>query len=229
MADSIFVKNIFVTVYFISGLGADKRAFQKLTLPKNLTIKHIEWVANETDELLATYCHKLSAQIDITEPFKLVGLSFGGIVAVELAKIIDPKEVILISSISTWKELPIDRFGHFLFKKLRIYKLIPSFIFKYPNAITYWFFSVKKQEEKKLLKQIIIDTPPAFAKWAFGQILTWKNTTRPKNLFHIHGTADKLFPIGHTHPDVTIKDGGHFMVYSKAEEVSRILGEQIEK
>jgi pimeloyl-ACP methyl ester carboxylesterase len=212
-----------VTVYFISGLGADKRAFEKLTLPQKITIKYVEWVENSEDESLAGYCHKLCDQINIKEDFSLVGLSFGGIVAVELAKIIEPKQVVLISSIATSKELPVDRFGHFLFKKLHLYKLIPASIFKNANAITYWFFGVKNKDEKDLLKQIISDTPPAFAKWAFGRILTWENTIKPKHLFHIHGSADKLFPIKNTSADVTINGGGHFMVYSKAEEVSKVL------
>jgi pimeloyl-ACP methyl ester carboxylesterase len=212
-----------VTVYFISGLGADKRAFEKLTLPQNITIKYVEWVENSEEESLAGYCHKLCDQINTKEDFSLVGLSFGGIVAVELAKIIKPKQVILISSIATSKELPIDKFGHFLFKKLHLYKFIPAAIFKNANAITYWFFGVKKEDEKQLLKQIIADTPPAFAKWAFGRILTWENTIEPQNLFHIHGTADKLFPIGYICPDVKINGGGHFMVYSKADEISEVL------
>jgi pimeloyl-ACP methyl ester carboxylesterase len=216
-----------VTVYFISGLGADKRAFQKLTLPQNLTVKYIEWIDNTKDESLVGYCQRLCSQINTDEPFMLIGLSFGGIVAVELSKIIEPKKVILISSISTSKELPIDNLGYFLFKKIHLYKLIPSSIFKHTNAITYWFFGVKKKSEKELLTQIISDTLPTFAKWAFGRILTWENVTKPKHLFHIHGTNDKLFPIKNTFADVKIDGGGHFMVYSKADEISKILATQL--
>jgi hypothetical protein len=216
-----------VTVYFISGLGADKRAFQKLVLPENLLIRHIEWVDNSINESLPDYCHKLCIQINTSEPFILVGLSFGGIVAVELSKIIQPEQIILISSISTAAQLPMDRVGYFFIKKLHLYKCIPSFIFKKANAITYWLFGVKKTEEKELLTQIISDTPSTFAKWAMGKILTWENNCKPENIFHIHGTADKLFPIKNIIPDVRIHNGGHFMVYSKADEISRILSNRL--
>ena len=137
-----------MTVYFISGLGADKRIFQKLTFPQNWIIKHIEWVDHSKDESLADYCRKLTAQIDTSIPFSLVGLSFGGIVAVELSKIISPEKILILSSISTSKELPMDRIGNFLLRKLKIQQFIPPVLFKNVNAITYWIFGTKKTEEK---------------------------------------------------------------------------------
>jgi pimeloyl-ACP methyl ester carboxylesterase len=223
----LLINFFLVTVYFISGLGADKRAFQKLELPENLLIKYIEWIDNSENESLSNYCLRLCNQIYTAEPFTLIGLSFGGIVAVELSKILQPAQIILISSVSTSAQLPMSRLGHSLIKTLHLYKCIPSFIFKNVNAVTYWLFGVKKKDEKKLLTQIITDTPSLFAKWAMGKILTWENTSRPKNLFHIHGTADKLFPIKNITADVRINDGGHFMVYSKAEEISKILRERL--
>lgn len=32
-----------MNLYFISGLGADERVFQKLTLPEQYKIHHIKW------------------------------------------------------------------------------------------------------------------------------------------------------------------------------------------
>ena len=214
-----------MNVYFFSGLGADKRAFQKLVLPGDWNIKHVDWIPNQKNEPLEDYCKRLAASIDTSMPFSFVGLSFGGIVAIEIAKLLNPKKIIIISSISTKQELPMDLLGRFLLQKCRLFKLIPASVFKTANGFTHWYFGTKTKDEKQLLEQIIKDTPPSFAKWALGNILTWKNETRPANLLHIHGTADRIFPIKKTRCDIKIEGGGHFMVYSNAGEISKILSE----
>ena len=207
-------------VYFISGLGADKRAFEKLTLPASWEASYIEWIDNNENETLISYCQRLSLQIETKAPFLIVGLSFGGIVAVELAKIINPERVIIISSVSIDRELPIlyKIFGSFKFDKM-----LPPFLFGKSNSFLYWFFGAKTREENRLLKQILENTSPRFSKWAIGKILRWKNTVRPKGLLHIHGTADRIFPYSKTHADIKIIGGGHFMVYSNAAEISKVL------
>ncbi|ABG59837.1 hypothetical protein [Cytophaga hutchinsonii] len=39
-----------MTVYFLSGLGADKRIFQKLRLSEKLSIVYIDWLQPLKDE-----------------------------------------------------------------------------------------------------------------------------------------------------------------------------------
>ena len=68
-----------MNVYFISGLGADKRVFSKLQLDDQFSVNYIEWIAPLKKETLQHYASRLVTQIDTTKPFQLVGLSFGGI------------------------------------------------------------------------------------------------------------------------------------------------------
>ncbi|WP_353717332.1 hypothetical protein [Dyadobacter sp. 676] len=67
-----------MNVYFISGLGADERVFTKLKLDPRLNVKYIKWVRPLKKETLQHYAARLSKQIDTSQPFQLVGLSFGG-------------------------------------------------------------------------------------------------------------------------------------------------------
>ncbi|HEX2683975.1 MAG TPA: alpha/beta hydrolase [Ferruginibacter sp.] len=212
-----------MNIYFFSGLGADKRVFAKLQLPATWNIEYVEWIPNLEDEALENYCKRLSAQIDTSQPSSFVGLSFGGIIAIEISKFIKPDKIIIISSVSTKSELPMDWLGKFLLQKCKLFKLIPRSAFNKPNRVLHWLFETKTEDEKKLLDQVIKDTPPDFAKWALGNILNWKNETRPSNLLHIHGSADRIFPIKKTKADIRIEGGGHLMVYSQAEQVSKIL------
>ena len=66
-----------MNVYFLSGLGVDKRVFQKLVLAADFPVYYINWIKPMADESISSYAQRLSAVIDQTKPFALVGLSFG--------------------------------------------------------------------------------------------------------------------------------------------------------
>ena len=110
-------------LYFISGLGADKRVFQKLILPDIFKIHHIVWTPISEGDSMEMYCKELSRQIDQTKPFILIGLSFGGLVAIQLSKMLRPVQTVIISSFCFRNEIP--KFYVFL-AKTRIYRIIPS-------------------------------------------------------------------------------------------------------
>lgn len=79
-----------------------------------------------------------------------------------------------------------------------------------------------------MLKHIINDTDIVFLKWAVSKITRWDNKYKVENLYHMHGTADKIFPIRFIKPDSIIMGGGHFMIYDRHEEISKILTEKLE-
>ena len=215
-----------MNLYFISGLGADERVFKKLTLPEQYKINHIKWPKLSQNETLHSYCVKISELIDTSQAFSLIGLSFGGIVATEISKFLQPKATIIISSISTRNGLPI----HYkICGLLRLDKLVPAFTMNKVYPFTYWYFGVTEPADKKLLKEVIHDTPTKFLKWAINEILHWKNEIRSDNLYHIHGTNDKLFPFSITKADKAVENGGHLMVYTNADSVSNLIRSHLEK
>ncbi|QNK63990.1 alpha/beta hydrolase [Pedobacter sp. PAMC26386] len=208
-------------VYFISGLGADSRAFRKLVFPPDFELVHLDWIPPKPNESLEDYAARLALKIDITSQFYLIGLSFGGMLAAEIAKKLNPAHTFLISSTPTFKELP---WYYRVTGKLKLQKLVPVSLLKKGNGIGLKFLGAKTPDELQLLKQLVTDSDPYFIKWAMTCILTWKNRERPLNLTHIHGTADHILPIRFTlKPDFIIKRGGHFMVYANAREIQEII------
>lgn len=211
-----------MNVYCISGLGADKRAFKYLTTSHKLI--HIDWLTPTKDEALSSYVKRLSKQVNTKEPFILLGLSFGGIVACEIAKFLKPEKVILLSSITNKQHLPL------LFRVIGstgIHKIIPASWMNPPMNIAYWFFGVKKKESKQLLKEIFADTDQVFLKWAIGVLLSKGEIVVPENVIRIHGTNDKLLPLRGREGVIEIKGGGHFMVIEQADEVGKELNKFI--
>ena len=90
---------------------------------------------------------------------------------------------------------------------------------KQSNVLVLRFLGASTPEGKLLLRNLVIDSDPKFMKWALTAILEWRNFERPNNLTHIHGTADVILPYRFYSPDITIKRGGHFMVFINAEEI----------
>jgi hypothetical protein len=108
--------------------------------------------------------------------------------------------------------------------KLGLLKLIPAKLLKSSNKLTQnYYFGTRSSNEKILLSKIIKDTDPYFLKWAIGSILSWKNETRPEQIYHIHGTNDKILYAKTARPDFVIENGTHFMVYQNAGEISGII------
>ncbi len=201
----------------MSGLGADERMFQFLDLP-NYTLKHIRWIEPiNFQESIETYAIRLLEQIEGENPV-IVGLSFGGMVAMEIAKQIPVRKIILIASAKTQSEIP---FYYKILGKMQINKILPVNLLKKVNVITYWFFGVTEEKEKKLLKSVIENTSSSFLRWAIDKILNWKNTTLHPNLKHIHGTWDKILPLRFIKADTIVQKGGHLMTLNKSKEISK--------
>ena len=213
-----------MNVYFISGLGADQQAFEKIKLPDRFTVRYLDWIKHKKRETLENYARRLAASIDTAEPFALVGLSMGGMIAAAMTQFLTPQKTILISSVGCANEFP----PLFQFARLtRIHHLLPAFIFRKPNKVAHFLFGAKSRSEKRIMDHIIRHSDAAFVKWSIGAILSWGNNIRPGALCHIHGDKDRILPIRYTHPDVVVRNGSHFMIWTKAAEISRLLTEAL--
>lgn len=209
-------------VYIFSGLGADERVFKYLDF-KNLDVTFIKWIQPENNETLTAYAIRLSTQIKDEHPI-LIGLSFGGIVASEIAKLIPTEKLILLSSIKTRKEIPLI---YRIAGQANFHKIIPYRLLKQHNFFNRWLFGVIRKNDKDLFQKVLADTDMDFLRWAVDIIVKWDNEFVHPRLYHIHGSKDKILPIKNSGNVIVIKNGGHLMVLDKAKQVSEALHEII--
>jgi pimeloyl-ACP methyl ester carboxylesterase len=208
-----------VNVYFLSGLAADKRVFKNIQIPPHCKPVYLDWIPPEKNESLSSYSLRMAEKIDKSEPFSLIGLSFGGMVAIEIAKKLKPVYTILISSIPTSRHLP----GYYkIASALRLHKVIPISLLR-SAAILKRFLTTETLEEKNMLRSMIKASDPAFIRWALEAILKWNSTDTPENILQLHGDHDPILPKRFTKPTHIIQNAGHLMVLSRAEEINSIL------
>jgi pimeloyl-ACP methyl ester carboxylesterase len=211
-----------VDIYLISGLGADQTVFRNLTFSKGVKIHYLDWIIPNAKESLRAYALRLAEGIDTSRTFCIIGLSFGGMLATEIASVMEPHKTILISSISSKYGLP----WYYQFAgRIRINKLIPAIK---PDSVPQFissFFGVETKDDGLFFNQLMKRTDPHFSKWAIDSILKWDRTESPPGIVRIHGGKDRVLPIRDAKVDYLIHDGGHFMTFNRAERISEILVE----
>jgi len=212
--------------YFISGLGADWRMFQFLKLPDYVPYEHVEWMAPlHRDEPLHAYAARLKAYITDPDPI-LVGLSFGGLVAIELAKLLKPRLTIIISSLATRHALPA---YYRALGKTNMQHWLPFGLMQCVYPIAPFFFGAHTKAERQVLKMAIFDIDEQFLRWALGQLLEWPQEEVLPGLVQIHGARDRVLPLRDRPGIIKIKGGEHLMILHRADEISAILSRILEE
>jgi hypothetical protein len=209
-----------VTIYFLSGLGANYSAFKFLSFPPDVKTVFIDWLIPQKNETIKNYAGRIAEKINTAEPFILVGLSFGGILATEVIEFVQPQKTILISSAARRQELPA---YYKLAGALRINKLFPAAAIKKGNVLINWLMGVSAIKDKNLVQEILAASNPEFSKWAINEIVNWKRKNAPGNIIRIHGDGDRVLPIINFKPQHLVKNGGHFMIANRAAEISEII------
>lgn len=208
-------------IYCLSGLGVDERAFKNI-IPKGIELVHIPWIAPHKKESLNSYALRLFNSIPLETNYSLIGVSFGGMVALEFSKLRRPKNLFLISTIPSKSYLrPSFKFG----AAFSLHKLLPTFLLKKTNLFTYYLFGIRSKEDKQLIKEILKETDGHFLKWAIHAIVNWKNKENINGTV-IHGAKDRLLP---RTKDVhhSIENAGHFMIVTKGSTITKIIEAEI--
>ncbi|UPL48920.1 alpha/beta fold hydrolase [Hymenobacter sublimis] len=211
--------------YLLPGLGADERVFRNLLPLLHGPAQVLLWPTPEPDETLPHYAARMAARIPLEAEGLLVGVSFGGVVGLEINRLRPRLRTVLISSIPDASCLPpLLR----LIRATRVYRLFPPQWLKLFPRAGQWYFGVRNGEEYRLFKQILRDMEPVYTRWAIHRLLHWDSTHVGRSV-QILGTHDRVFPPGPTPVEYLIRGGGHFMVLSHAEEISRILNRLLEE
>ena len=207
-------------IFFIPGLGANEMVFDNIgDLP--LDKVNVKWLDNEGDEHINSYAQKLINIYKISKNDTVAGLSFGGILAQEIARILELEKVILISSFRDNTDLrSVYRFG----LKTGLYRLAPNFRIPVIDEIIAYNLNSENQDSKPILKKMLEQTNYELLKWSLQKIAELPK--RPDDNFTIHniiGNNDKILKTWHNDHTTIIEGGSHFMVYEKAEEVTHVI------
>jgi len=206
-------------VFLIAGMGADVRLFKNLDL-SGFEVIDAAWIDPESADTITTYAVKLIEKYNITAQSNIIGVSLGGMFAVEIAKRVDLKNVIIISSIKTIDEAPS---YYKLFRVLPVYKLIPGKLMLSMGKLLKPLFSKRMGGESHLFDLMLRNTSPVFLKWSMGAALHWDGQAPQQHIYHLIGDKDLIFDYRKIKDAIVIPGGDHMMVFTRAKDLNPII------
>jgi pimeloyl-ACP methyl ester carboxylesterase len=148
----------------------------------------------------------------------LGGVSFGGFVAYEVARILRPRGCVLISSVCSPLEMPP------VMRACRpLAALGESFLASIGALATSCPRRLRSGSTSRLRK--LAGERGRWRRWATSAVLGWRPVSEPFPcpVLQIHGSADATFPHRYTRPDVTISRGGHIIALTHPTEVAAAI------
>lgn len=220
-------QSIKTTVYLLHGQGGDARLFNNFELdtsyyspifinldtpPKGLTMRE--------------YAEVLTQKIDTTQPFHLIGVSLGGMLAAEMADFLHPQKVILISSAKNASEIP----GRYkLMRKFPLHRIYPGWLLRYSAFIAQRIVEPDRNKQGKIFDAMLRDKDPKFLKRTVPMLIYWDKKTVASSIIHIHGDNDHTLPIKKIKANYVIKGGSHMMVLTRGKEISTLVNELLKQ
>ncbi|OIQ22132.1 MAG: alpha/beta hydrolase [Flavobacterium sp. MedPE-SWcel] len=202
-----------IPVYFMPGLAASPIIFENIKLPEDkFEMFFLEWLLPELDEPLKDYAKRIAKNVKHENPV-LIGVSFGGVLVQEVAKVIPTSKVIIVSSAKCNTEFP---------KRMRFAKLVHAYNI-FPTALIEkagWFTRFSRgnsfiARKLRLYEKYLSVRDRRYLQWAFKTIILWDRTKPDPGVIHIHGDADGVFPTQYLRDYITLKGGTHIMIINR--------------
>lgn len=177
----------------------------------------------EVDESLHAYAARVAAELNLNDhPCVLGGVSFGGMLACELASFCNCREVVLIASCRSSAAIPLRNWPVFSIASLLPDVLVSRLIG--PSSRLVARMESIQNEHRQLVLDMCRDMPVAVLRRQAAMILGWKHPTEVRcPVRHLHGTKDHMIPIGNVRPDAVVPGGGHFVNMTHPREVAEFI------
>ena len=207
-----------------SGLGADasifapqSRVFPQLSVP--------QWTVPRSDDSLSAYCERMADAIRPESRCVIGGASFGGIIALEMARYLNPLAVLLIGSVREPNQLP---------RRVRMFRPIRGLIDWLPLAVFQWSVGPLTTKTARRIAPHLAGLARQFRgadravlRWSMRHVLTWKEPPVVAcPVFRIHGDRDRVLPLRGA-ADVVVHGGGHVLSLTHADQVNTFIAESL--
>lgn len=205
----------------IPGLGADARQFepQRAVFPR---VRVPRWIPPLDGETLRAYAARLGVMMGIGRDTVVGGSSFGGMVALEVARAFPCRGVVLIGSC---------RGPASVAPALRVIEKVARAV---PTCVVGAMMPLGSRalplldpvrgENARLLGRMAREIDPAFLRWGGRAVFGWEGCEDPGvPVRHVHGSRDGIIPVSRVRPDVVVRGHGHFLNLTAADEVNAFL------
>lgn len=209
-------------IVFFPGLGCDHRMVEPnrgIALPFDVP----KWLPTRWGESLADYSKRMAGTIDASTPIYLAGVSLGAMVAMEVARYVPCRGLILIAGCRSWRGVPF------------LYRQVGRLAARAPKRLA-WpvkrvmprariLFGMKRGSDVELFQRMLDDADVDFVQWSLAAIQDWQGVGRLRvPSLSIHGTIDHVLPRERAGPiDYQVVGAGHVVNVTHAAEVNGVV------
>lgn len=209
-------------LYLIAGHGSDIRIFSRINFPENVDTVHLHFIEPKKMESMKDYAIRISQKIDTTQPFSIMGVSLGGMLASEMTSFLNPENVLIISSAAGRSELPV---RYKMMRNFEMYRIFSGEFYHFMAKTAQLLFEPDRKNEGEIFDAMLKDKSPNFLKAGIHMIVNWEGEYEANGkIFHIHGTKDHTLPIRKTCSDMIVKKGSHMMTLTNPKPIEDLLG-----
>jgi len=203
----------------LNGMTPGGRVFRKLC-PLLSDYEVVDWIDPGDAVSVADYARRLVDEMQLDSPCDVLGVSFGGIVAQELAPLIGAELCLVVSSVTSPSEL--SDIG-------RLLGIIPDslqglMLNSVGRSADFW---PSQPSAETVRARKFTGSDGRWFRWATAAVLGWrpKPNASDHSVVRIHGDRDKTFPRGHEFADHVIGGASHLLAVSHAQDLADIVTE----
>jgi pimeloyl-ACP methyl ester carboxylesterase len=205
-------------VLLLTGMTPAPQIFARM-LPELPGAEVVRWLPPRDHESISDYTQRLAQSLTVAPGAIVCGVSFGGIVARELALRIGARHCVLISAPRNVRELPpwfrvFRPLGQWPVERVlgQLGQAAACFPARWRSSSTTRFTKLQGQKG-------------AWHRWATAAVLRWQPSPGVELIpvTQVHGDRDTTFPLRYMRPDVIIPGGGHVLPLTHPAEIVQIL------
>lgn len=209
----------------IPGMGADERLFEPQRRA-GLEFEVPVLPMPRPNDTLANYAAYLRDQMDLAGPCVVGGVSFGGMLACEMARVCTTRCVILIAGCCRRSSIP----PYYRAVEL-LSRIIPDSIVQRRAVVSGRLLAALECIDAGQ-QELIIDMSRQVAvpqlRRIARMILQWDPPERwPCPIHQIHGETDRIIPLRRVQPNEVVTGGGHLINMTHADQVNRFIARHL--
>jgi len=179
-------------------------------------------------ESFASYARRTGRQLGVDEACVLGGVSFGGMLAYQIAVECGAKAVLLIASCTN---------GMILSRHYRVVERLARFLpdrFLHQRAAlgcrTLARLEGLDAAETELVQLMAQDVSVPFLRRAGRMVLRWTGQRRARcPVYALHGSEDRVIPVDRVQPTEVLPGAGHLLCLTHAAEMTRFIENALEE
>lgn len=205
----------------IPGMGADERLFEAQRR-HGLDFDVPVLTTPGRRDTLVDYAARIRDQLRLSPPCVVGGVSFGGMLACELARLTSARCAILIASCRSGAGVP----SHYRMIEV-VARVIPDFVIRHRATVSGRVFAAIEcitEEQKQIVMQMSRDVAVPQLRRIARMILEWQTPEQwPMPVHQIHGDSDRIIPLQRVRADEIVPGGGHLINMTHAQQVNAFI------